>query len=42
MHEAIEAKVEVGLVDLEQLFPLVDQLLALVVIRGAHRRRFQA
>lgn len=38
----IEAEVEVGLVELEQLLQLADQLLALVVVGGAHRRRFQA
>jgi hypothetical protein len=42
MHDPIEAEVEVRLVELEQFFQLADQLLALVVVGGAHRRRFQA
>ncbi|MBE0546214.1 MAG: hypothetical protein IH627_00860 [Rubrivivax sp.] len=41
MHDAIKAEVKVWLVKPEQLFQLVDQLLAPVVVPGAHRR-FQA
>jgi len=37
-----DAKVQVRLVHLEHLFELADQLLALAVVGGAHRRRFQA
>lgn len=42
VHDAVVAKVQVGLVHLEHLSELADELLALVVVRGAHGWRFQA
>jgi hypothetical protein len=42
VQDAIKTKIEVALVKLEQLFQLADQLLALVVVGGAYRLRFQA
>jgi hypothetical protein len=38
----LDAKVQVGLVHLEHLSELADELLALVVVGGAHGWRFQA
>jgi hypothetical protein len=42
VHDSVDAKVQVSLVHLEHLLQLADQLLALVVVGGAHRLRFQA
>ena len=42
VHDAVDAKVQVGLVHLEHLSQLADELLALVVVCSAHAWRFQA